>query len=47
MESHLLPSVETIEGDIIELMKLVFRANYQERPTAMELLTHGLIANGR
>ena len=46
METSLIPSVETLPREIIELMRLVFKAKSEERSTAMELLNHPLIING-
>ena len=47
METDLVPCVETLAPELLDLMRLVFRANYKERSTALELLSHPLIINGR
>ena len=46
MEHDVIPSSETLPQEIIDLMRLVFRAKCEDRTTASELLSHPLIING-
>ena len=47
MATDLVPCVETLAPELLDLLRLVFRANHKERSTALELLSHPLIINGR
>ena len=38
METDLVPCVETLAPELLDLMRLVFRANHKERSTALELM---------
>ncbi len=42
----MIPSSETLPREIIDLMRLVFRAKGEDRATALELLNHPLVING-
>ena len=46
MESALIPNADTLEPDVKELMRLAFRACYQDRADSRTLLNHPLIVNG-
>lgn len=51
MERDLIPQVEgegeELDADIIDLMRLVFRAKGEDRETAINLLNHPLISTGK
>ncbi len=47
MERDLIPSAKTLAHEIIDLMRLVFRTKGEDRTTALELLNHPLIRNGK
>ena len=46
MEKGLLPPTPELDPDILDLMRLVFRAKQSERMSALNLLDHPLIVNG-
>ena len=46
MERHLIPSDE-IDEDILDMMRLVFKADHTQRKTALELLQHPLLIDGK
>ena len=46
MERDIIPSAESLPREVIELMRLVFKADFRERSIALELLGHPLIENG-
>ncbi len=47
MERDLLPPGVELCPDVLDMMRLVFRADYKERISARNLLDHPLIANGK
>jgi hypothetical protein len=46
METDLIPPDSELDEDIIDLMRLVFRAEGHERASAAQLLQHPLIISG-
>jgi len=47
METDLVPCAQSLDRDILDLMRLIFKADHRERSTAIELLKHPLIINGK
>lgn len=46
MESDLLPPDTELDPEVVDMMRLVFRAECEERPSARNLLEHPLIVSG-
>jgi len=47
LERDLLPPDMELDCDLVDLMRLVFRASCVERKSARHLLDHPLIINGK